>query len=410
MSNAMQFFVQGARLGEAIQFPVSVGDTFTASDGTVWKQNTAKALAYSSTYASFLANCPQCVISATVIKGPYQASGIDGWLAWSNATAGIVGATAGGSTWLMAQRQLGNDLDYYYTSTDASQTWTQRTPPVAGKGWGTSWNGSIFLMYAASTTTNGAQTSADGIAWTANTAISIASIGDIIWNGSVWLVLPNNSTGCATSPDGLTWTSRTSTNTASASQNPNSIGIGNSTWNAGAGLFITGTNTAGQYQTSPDGATWTNRTPAPFSTMQAFTNVGSAKWASNSTRTVVCATYGMSAYSDNGTSWTVVAIDSTNQFNTGTAGPAALWWDGTRFTAVYSTSNVYYSTDGTSWTRATRGVLPTVNCRTPTGLAFLAQAQGYNLTDASSSSATNICVSNTSTTNNSSSVTYVRIL
>lgn len=410
MSNAVQFFPMGARLGEAVTLPF-VGNQFTASDGTVWKAGNFNTLSYSSTYSALLTNAGSMVSSGSTMNGPFIGNGWGGYQ-----TFGIAGATAGGSTWVMMRSNAtASILDAYFTTTNAGSSWTQRTVPLTGKAWHVLWDGTNFVAYANGTTTNGVQESTDGITWTNRTAVSIATVADFIYNGTVYLAIPNNGTGAATSTDRTTWTARTMTTTPSYPTNGSSIG--NITWNAGAGLFATGTSTIGQYQTSPDGVTWTNRTGLNTVQEFIFSNPSNWRWASDATKTVIVTGQGYYAYSTDCINWTTGQVDSTLDLIGSSQAPAALFHDGTRFVVVFNSgTRTYYSTDGITWTNSARGVLPYGSAniiKTPTGFMngiLPASAPRVHVTDVTSTTATTIGYPGAASDSTSATRTYVRIL
>lgn len=404
MSNVAQFFGQGHRIGETVSLPYN-GDSFTATDGTVWKAVNAKALAYSSTYSNLLTNAPLMVTAATQLNGPFA----DNY--WNSyQTGGIVGATTGGATWLMMGSNTSTNVDFYYTSTNAGSTWTQRTPPVAAKSWITLWDGTNFVAYASGTTTNGVQNSTDGVTWTPQTAISVSNPSDFLYNGSVYLVMPSSGTTAATSSDLVTWTSRTLATSVSFAT-VLTPGTGTTTWNAGAGLFITGSGTNGTYQTSPDGATWTNRTA--LNTEQALLVFGSTtRFASDATTTVAVGISGVVATTTNGTSWTIQGTVDTGFYPGSNTTSGLLYHDGTRFVSWFR-GITYYSTDGATWTRNSRGSFPNITgaMRIPGGVATQPGATMqvcYQMSDMSSTTATNIL--HPGPVIDAATRTYVRIL
>jgi len=386
MSNLLHFLGFGKRVGEAVSLPYN-GDYFTAGDGTVWKSVNGNPLAYGSQYAGLLTDCPSMLSHGVLLPGPF--SGFWG----ANIFKQIIGASGG--TWLALKTTAATVAadDVYYTSTDAGQTWTERALPVALKIWTGLWDGTNFILYHTSGTTNCVQESTDGITWTPRTGISLVVISDFIYNGSVYLAGRFNSTTLATSPDRTTWTSRTCTAGGALSAG---VGLGAVTWNAGAGLFIMGTSTGGQYQTSPDGATWTNRTTFP-SSIWTPASVQSL-FASNSTTTVIVGLGGVVATSTNGTSWTDRGyVGGSSTIFSSALAPVACYWDGTYFVVVIG-GLTYYSTTGTTWTRATRmQVLPAITgsglIKTPTGIALTNTAVlplVMNFTNPASTTNTNI--------------------
>jgi len=103
------------------------------------------------------------------------------------------------------------------------------------------------------TTTNGISYSVDyGTTWTAASGLG-AQIYTVGWSGSLFAaVAATGSAACYTSPDGITWTVRTPPPYLAVTDTTH-IGHFN-------GLFICGTNNATNgIMTSPDGITWTAR-------------------------------------------------------------------------------------------------------------------------------------------------------
>lgn len=382
MSNLLNYLTIGKRLGESVTLQYN-GDLFTSSlDGSVWKANNGQPLAYSSTYSQLLTEAPSLITSAVQLNGPYGSN------LWENFIPKVIaGANTGGATWVTV-RSSGSTFDTYYTSTDAGASWTSRTLPATGKTWGALlWDGTNFILYANNTGANGVYESTDGINWTARTAISITTVVDLIYNGSVYLAWPaNGGTTAATSTDRVTWTTRTIT-ASQGTPSQNIIG-GVVTWNAGASLFIANTTTNGTYQTSPDGATWTTRTG--LSSFSAFMSGNAVFFASNSTTTVAATQGGSIATSTNGTTWTLRSLGSFNlNYNNALS---AIYWDGTYFIIIVN-GLLFYSADGITWTRSTRGSPGTGASsyfKVPSGTGFLQLQYGYVVTDPSSTSNTNI--------------------
>lgn len=375
MSNAAQFFPIGKRLGESVTLTYN-GDSFTASDGTVWKATTPVPLAYSSIYAGLITDAPELLTACTTMNGPLVANTWGGMLFDC-----ICGGTGGGATWLMVPT-TSNIIPYYWTSTDAGATWTRRAIPVTGKTWKTLWDGTNFVMYADITGATGVQESTDGITWTARTGISF-TVRDFIFANSLYVAL-GNATTLATSTDRTTWTSRTMT--AQSAVNNGRTGGGSLTWNAGAGLWITGTTTAGTIQTSPDAITWTNRTV--FNDNPNLITLASVVFASNATTTIAVGLRGTYAYSTDGINWTYGKIDADYQASS----PIFAFHDGTQFVVYVLSGIAYYSTSGTgSWVRATRGkIFGGAPTRMPGGHFGTSSDTAMKSTDITSTTNTNI--------------------
>jgi hypothetical protein len=321
------------------------------------------------------------VTSAVEIPGPFGGQ-------WGSfVPRRIIGASGG--TWLAFSRNTANVTESYFTSTDAGATWTRRTLPVAGKLWDALWDGTNFVLHASATGATGVQEGTDGVSWTARTAISV-SLSEIIYNGSIYLAVPFSGTTGATSPDRVTWTTRT---LAVAVSTPTSGALGAITWNNGAGLFLAQHTTFGQsYQTSPDGATWTARTSLTDYNPALASGVG-VLFASSSTVTIAVGPGGLCTTSTDGLTWGTPALIDT-AFGTTAGNALAAYHDGTRFVVVLG-GFLYYSTNGTSWTKSPCGRLPITSAsqvyiRTPTGLAVVVLGRMFHVTDPTSSTPANI--------------------
>jgi hypothetical protein len=84
--------------------------------------------------------------------------------------------------------------------------WTSRTIPNTNY-YGIAWNGSVFCALGYN---NSVATSPDGTTWTNHTILANASWWqDIIWTGSLFVVVGQNTNVVLTSPDGVTWTQHT---------------------------------------------------------------------------------------------------------------------------------------------------------------------------------------------------------
>jgi len=344
MSNLLSFVGTKARLGEAVTLPDN-GDVLRAPDGTVWKCANGILLPYTSEFSDLAAQYPNMVSNGVALNGPFAGNS---WQKWP--TKGIVGAANG--TWLMMQAPFGagsftpSSADFYFTSTDGGVTWTKRTPPLAGKGWVSLWDGTNFVIAATvATTTNGVWESTDGINWTPHTNVSLSTY-DIQYGGGLYILLPVNSTSYATSPDRVNWTLRSLPLVASAG-GLDAQGFGQGTYNPGAGLWIVpagGSNTA-LYMTSPDGITWTQRSYVAGGAGGGAGGSFSPRVASNATTTVAASANGTVSYTVDGINWVDVGVIA----NTVNALPSMVYWNGTYFVYVLLTGESFYSADGITW-------------------------------------------------------------
>lgn len=341
--NLSQFLISPLRIGQTMQYPWR-GDVFTAQDGTVWKCHNNRPLAYSSDYATLLAECPFLFQSgATSINGPNSGS-------WIHSGVNLIMGTIAGT--LLAMRSYTGSVfaDDYYTSTDGGANWTKRTLPYPTRQWTWFFDGTNFIGYSTNNSTNGVIESTDGITWTGRTAVSMNGGSDFVYNGSVYVVI-NVGTIIITSPDRATWTQRAVTAIGSG---VGGGGMGLISWNAGAGLFLLSTSTAGQYQTSPDAITWTNRTTWP-STAATFALSGNVAFASNATTTVAISPLGGVCTSTDGINWTNRELPFNNSDYMILSGLSwGVHWDGTNFIARNNNGFSWYSSNGITWTKTTR--------------------------------------------------------
>jgi len=323
------------------------GDTFTAADNTRWLANTTTApFAYTSDYAGTPTAllCPHPLITGPMGNGLWEMQTTATYAYKASGTIScITGARAGGS---IIEGDATNGY-IYYTSTNGGSSWTRRTLPNT-KSYSVGFTAGLFVGFSQNPAANGIITSTDAVTWSSLTgASSQDNASDIVSNGSTQIVIFSDAgTKCNVSVDsGATWAEATIT----APGLNTSFNQGGCTYNAGAGLFIGNVGTAGRYQTSPTGETWTLRstiaTYLPYGTLFGTT----CRYASNATVTVAIATNGFFATTTDGLVW------ANHGFIVGT-GPRttlidAIYYDGTRFVATGATSGrIFYSTNGTTWT------------------------------------------------------------
>ncbi len=357
------------RLWEQITLPYN-GDVITFSDNSAFKAATGKALAYSSTYSDLLTYAPWLLSSAVNMNWP-----INGVWDQSITYKQIIWPTSG--TWVL----ITSDSTYYYTSSNSGSTWTRRTLPWPFAIWTWLWDGTNYILYTNSNTTNAGFESTDGITWTARTIVSL-TVKDIIYNWSVYLTISANATTASTSPDRITWTSRTlSTTSSNITCQPWN---GFVTWNAWAWLFIVWAWAQHTYMTSPNGDTWTTRTTAENFTFSNWL------FASSSTRTVYISAWNW-LYTTDGINWTYCTLP--DEFKVAWSTPLSVFYDGTRFVAIFLAMS-FYSTDGITWVKATRANMSTTSnalwIKTPTGFLGINALYWLHITDFSSTANTSI--------------------
>lgn len=335
-------------MGASLTFAY-MGDKITAADATEWLAPTPTApFPYTSGYSA----TPTTLLSPhPLMLGPN--SGL--WLASNTSSLAYKAAdtlycyTSGGYTAASYAEGDATNGYIYYTTVNGGTNWTRRTLPNT-KHYTIAYTASLFVGFNISSTTNAVIYGTDAVNWTSVTGLSQTTVSDIVSDGTNNIVIYPNSGVVANSSElaATVWASAT---IAAPNLSAGGLNKGGCTWNAGAGLFIGSVGTAGQYQTSPTGLTWTLRntiaTYLPYGTLFGT----GCLYASNSTVTVAMSATGFFATTTDGLTW------ANHGFIVGT-GPGtalvfAIYYDGTRFVAVGGANaggRIFYSTNGTSWT------------------------------------------------------------
>ena len=229
----------------------------------------------------------------------------DGGVTWTNASA------ANAVTWtavtyapelklFCAVAFDGTTAQQVQTSTDGI-TWAAQTSAQANQWYSLEWAPAIGLFCATSLNgTNRVMTSPDGINWTPQT-ITSAQWYALAWSDDLNLFAAVALGGSiATSPDGATWTNRT---------NPNTCDWHEIVWSKQLGLFCAvGLTGATRAMTSQNGITWT-----------ATGGPGAASWRTLAYSEelglfVALSSGGDISSSPNGVTWTTRTSPSANQF------------------------------------------------------------------------------------------------
>lgn len=355
MSNILQFFGKPYPIGSVVPFPygANLGSKLVTIDGTEWINLYPSA---SFDYTSDYADLPDTLKSPHPLMPGPETDGT--WARIGNLR--VFSMAYRPSSTLYVTPSYGFDsvanASFYYTSTNAS-TWTKRNFPNSIIYDTVEYTAGKFIAFSSSSgdKTKAILTSTDGINWTERDSGVLVTYQcqDIVSDGANKIfITPNNysTAGLYSADGGVTWAQGTMTlfqyNLGRAAN-----GLGTTTWNAGAGLFISGAGAvqaAGRYQTSPTGQTWTTRT-AVFSDQNA-------KFASNSTMTVIVTNNGLTATSTDGINWTNFGSleDETNVPSGVNNGDAyGIYYDGTRF-VVKTNYALYHSTNGSTWTKSTK--------------------------------------------------------
>lgn len=384
-----------------------VGDLVTDADGSVWIAGTTTApFAYTSVYSG--APAPN-LIAHPIMPGPKSSYWwIQAILGPSLAYKSASTLYCTGGTAISLEGDSTNGF-YYYTSSNVGVNWTQRTFPN-NKAYQVSYTAGLFVGVSLSSTTNAIITSTDAVTWTSLTGISQTTVADIVSNGSTSIVaFPQSGTVANVSVDsGATWASAAITAPAA----PTQFSSGMCTWNAGAGLFIGNNGSAGGYQTSPTGATWTNRpTQSTFGPYGLYFTALGLKFCSNSTTTVAVGLGGFFATTTDGLTWANHGFILAGMTQ---LAPTAVYHDGTRFVAIF-TDRVFYSTNGAAWV-AGRNINPAGGG----GVTFVAGDRffracinnafgvGFIVTDVTATAPLTVCPTATAQAQNNA-ITYYRI-
>lgn len=229
---------------------------------------------------------------------------------------------------------LGNDSYYgIYTSTDTIN-WTVRLENST-PGWGAVvFQGGIFLI-AGSPNTNSPSpaiyTSPDGINWTRTNVTSVQSgyeQGNVTYGAGKHVVVIGNAVKISVTGGASDWTQYNL-----SSGNFRVITYGN-------GKFVALSSGDGHVATSTDGVNWTiTQAATPLKTWASIA-YGNGIFVAVSLNTDG---NGVTAYSTNGITWT-----------TGTTLPTGYWYstvfkDGYFVTSTMGVKDIYFSTNGASW-------------------------------------------------------------
>lgn len=361
MSNILQFFGKPYPIGSVINVPYTLNlhSKYTTTDGTEWVPLSQLA---SFNYTSDYAHLPNNLKSPwPLFPGPMS----DGTWAvltsnWNKVTGFSLAYRPSPELYVTNSVSFDpvTNSSVYYTSTDGS-TWTKRNFENNGYVYGIiEYVGNKFIAYSPDVPiANAIAISTDGINWTStNSNTAITTCFDIVANGTNNIVITSyGTTGTSiiyTVDGGANWLrgTKVSSNLSGFTQQGGSNGIGATTWNAGAGLFISVTTAKNTYQTSTNGAVWTSRTAT-------FMDQYSTRFASNATLTVAVSGAGITARTTDGINWTNYSYledTSVAQTPSTTNLPWTAYYDGTRF-VIRNPFYIWYSTDGISWTRIDYG-------------------------------------------------------
>jgi len=405
-------------IGSLAYFSNKNGDTYVTSagwlkcDGSVVSQATYPIL-YARmglingpgiNWTSRTSGTSSAINSSTWGNNLYLIGGANGILrsstdgiTWTTKTSGfsstIQSLAYGGSQYLYGGQNGG-----YGFSADGT-TWTTRNPSIGVQGIPNQGNFGPYIGYNSGLffslcQSNGAiLTSTDAVTWTTrnNGTGTTLSGGGIIFAGGQYVYV--GAAGyIATSTDAITWTPKTSGTTTNFS----SIYFGNS-------LYVLSKSGDGNYLTSTDLVTFTNRNPSfsaanpingatfglgvfllvgsvatktttDFVTYNAISPTGVFNVALfNGTLFVGGAASGVIKTSTDGTTWNTQTSNTTSSIS-------ALIWTGSLHVYATNSGGLGTSTDGITWTARTSGTTSTINALVYDGTLYHAHGCNFGLT------------------------------
>ncbi len=169
-----------------------------------------------------------------------------------------------------------------------------------------------------------AYSSTDGVSWT---PISLSSLSGVVWSGTQFVGVGDSgisSSRIVTSPDGISFTNRTP---------PVNTNLLDLVWTGAQHVAV---GASGTVLTSPDAIAWTSRTSGTAS------NLNGVAWSSSLPRLVAVGASGTILSSGDGTTWTPRTSGTVNNLN-------EITWTGSEFIAVGNSSTILISTDGVTW-------------------------------------------------------------
>lgn len=221
-------------------------------------------------------------------------------------------------------------------STDGGVTWTSHTGPVNGLPTIVLETGSSKLIGTKDRTPSGVYRSTDGgLNWTR--ATTSPGVWAVAWDGASRLLATEGNTSThiwESTDDGATWTDL----------GAKSVGTQNEFLVWSGSLFITRSNVANNFTTSPDGGTWTDR---------AFTGAANyAAWAVGPGRLMGFHRFGSATAAlstDGGLTFTTFTMPAAVQVSRN----SAIYANNMFLVLDISAGKAYYSADGVTWSSST---------------------------------------------------------
>ena len=246
----------------------TAGAAATSPDGILWTSRSINSAIAGNVWGVAWNGTQWVAVGESASAAGAAATSPDG-ITWTSRTiSGALTSIAYGVAWngtqWVAVGQSG--LAAAIATSSDGITWASQsvTAPTTSVLIRVAWNGTLWVAVGSRSSqgTGLIATSPNGTTWTSQTptgfTASTTSCSDVAWNGTLWVVVGyNNGLGAiARSLDGVTWTASTVPGTSTAL---NSVSWNGSLWVVGGqnGSF----SAVAVAYTSPDGVTWTQRTP-----------------------------------------------------------------------------------------------------------------------------------------------------
>ena len=323
------------------------GSTYTKSSytalstvlGSIMANTFTRTATASNNYARVaVANGKVFIVGAYSISAGSGSNGgyysADNGVTWTTITATIGGNVAwNGTRYVAGGGFVGGCCGFppgIWHSTNGT-TWTNVTTNVNYSATGPAWTGSRFVVLNYTTTPTSYST--DGLTWTAGGALPASFYAqDVAYGNSTLVAIGRTSSSgtgtakIATSPDGTTWTSRT--------PHANMLGLAGITFQNSQFIVTDATN---NIFTSSDGITWTQKY-SYSATTSPFSNAGASPVNRVAYNAADARYYFASSYSTDLITWYRVPYSQVYASTIGQMGECAS--DGTR---LYNTYGAVYN-------------------------------------------------------------------
>lgn len=286
----------------------------------------------------------------------------------SNNTNAWTGLAYGNSIYC-AVSNTGTTTDRVMSSPNG-ETWTARTAAESRDWYSVAYGASVFVAVSYDADAgNEVMTSPDCVTWTGVDKDAMGLTYDITFGNSLFVAVGTSTvgTGIYSSPDGATWTQRTPPGSLSlSSDTPRVVWIPSP-----VSLFIIGTNigySGGSIGTSPDGINWTQRAASIGTSFSGTRGI-----AYGNSVVVAIGASGLVITSSDGLTWTqragITLVGSetiTSLVHTG------------KYFVAYGRNLVAVSSDGVSWKKSAMGFDAAISRAIWSGQEIIGVSDLYN--------------------------------